>query len=320
MFATRDLDRIMSLLDRFCVSEIGAGISELLFRATSVGVVVGARLDDGRRVVLKAHQPRENRARLLAVHEIQDELCRAGLPCPQPLVAPVALVNGHVTAETLIDDGEFRDTHEPICRRLIAQALAWQLAITGSRSAPAALVGGWSFVDRDRLWPVHAHSPIFDFDATGAGAEWIDAFGREAKAAIVNGGRLIAGHSDWSGKHFRFADDRITAIYDWDSLAVRTEAELVGVAAMTYTTRFDLAGVARAPTPEEMNAFLDEYSAARGAHLTRTERGQIAAHGLLLAAYTARCEHCGIDGYDADRDPASFTAALRTHGDAYLQL
>jgi hypothetical protein len=92
----------------------------------------------------------------------------------------------------------------------------------------------------------------------------------------------------------------------------------VGVAAMTYTTRFDLPGVPRAPSPEEMVAFIDEYNAAREVPLSRHLRAQIAAHGLLIAAYTARCEHCAVDGYDAEGDPTSFTTALRAHGRSYL--
>jgi hypothetical protein len=261
---------------------------------------------------------RDARERLQAVHDIQAELYKARLPCPQPLVGPVLLVNGHATVEALLDNGEFRDTHDPACRRLSAEALAWHLAITGSEAPPGALAGSWSLTEGDRLWPTHAHAPIFDFDATSAGAEWIDALGAHAKAAIEPAGPPIAGHSDWSGKHFRFADGAISAIYDWDSLAVRSEVALVGVAAITYTTRFDLPGVPRAPTPDEMRAFIGEYSAARAAPFTRSEREQIAAHGLLVAAYTARCEHCAVDGYDADTDPDSFMTALRTHGSTYM--
>jgi hypothetical protein len=133
-------------------------------------------------------------------------------------------------------------------------------------------------------------------------------------------GPPIAGHGDWSGKHFRFAEGRITVIYDWDSLAGRPETALVGVAAMTYTTRFDLPDVPRAPSPEEMSAFVDEYSDAREVPLSRSERTQISAHGLLIAAYTARCEHCALDGYDAEADPASFTTTLRTYGSSYLNI
>jgi hypothetical protein len=320
VFGTHNLGEIDSIVDRFCVTELGAGIAEVLFRATSVGVVVAAVLSDDRRVAVKAHQPREARERLQAVRDMQAALYRAGLPCPRPLVGPVALVNGYATAETLLGAGDFRDTHDPVCRRLIAEALAWHLAVTGTRETPEALAGGWSLNEGDRLWPARAHAPIFDFDATGAGAEWIDELGARAKAAAGPTGRLIAGHSDWSGKHFRFEDDAISAIYDWDSLAVRSEVALVGVAAMSYTSRFDLPGVPRAPTPEEMSAFIDEYSAGRETRLSRAERGQIAAHGLLLAAYIARCEHCGVDGYDADADCDSFTTALRAHGSTYLRV
>ncbi len=318
VFGTRGQTEVDSILDRFCVAQLGAEVREVLFRETSVGVVVGLLLGDGRRVVVKAHQPRETRARLRAVAEIQGQLHVAGLPCPEPLAEPAWLVNGYATIETLIDEGELRDTHDPGCRRLIAEALAWHLEITGSRPAPEALKGDWSLYAGDELWPGQAHSPIFDFKATNTGAEWIDAIATQAKALFEPPGPPIVGHSDWSGKHFRFANERVTAIYDWDSLSGSSEASLVGVAAMTHTTRFDLPEVTRYPTPEEMTAFIDEYSAARERPLNRAERRQIAAHALLLAAYTARCEHCGLNGYDADTDPASFTNALRTHGQAYL--
>jgi hypothetical protein len=129
VFGTCDRDEVDAIMGRFCVAEFGVGISEVLFRAASVGVVIGALLEDGRRVVVKAHQPRETRRRLQAVHDIQAELFRSGFPCPEPLVAPVAVGRGHATAETLLDRGEFRDTHEPACRRLIAEALACHLAI-----------------------------------------------------------------------------------------------------------------------------------------------------------------------------------------------
>jgi hypothetical protein len=53
--------------------------------------------------------------------------------------------------------------------------------------------------------------------------------------------------------------------------------------------------------------------------LTNTARDQALCHGLLLAAYTARCEHCAVDGYDAETDPDSFTVALRQYGNDYLK-
>jgi Phosphotransferase enzyme family len=315
---TRDAISIDVLVDGFCVSELGSAVAEVLFRATSVGVVLGVRLDDGRRVVVKAHQPRESRARLQAVQALQAELFRAGVPSPEPLVGPTTLGAGLATAQTLIDRGEVRDTHDPTCRRLIAEALASHLKILGAFGCPAALGGGWRLYAEDGLWPRRAHAPMFDFAATGTGAEWIDALAAEAKPLAQTPGPMITGHTDWSGKHFRFADGRITAIYDWDSLAVCSEAVIVGNAAMTFTTNFDLPDVRRAPTPTEMGAFIDEYSVARSAPLTGAKRRQITACAMFLGAYTARCEHCAVDGYRAADDPNSFTSALRKHGIAYL--
>jgi hypothetical protein len=315
---TREATRIDTLVNGFCVSELRSAVAEVLFRATSVGVVRGIRLADGRRVVVKAHQPRESLARLQAVQDLQSELFRAGVPCPEPLGSPKRLGAGLATAETLIDGGEVRDTHDPTCRRLIAQALASHLEITRSFGRPAALAGGWNLYAHGRLWPRRAHAPIFDFAATGAGAEWIDALAAQAKPLAQTGGAMFTGHTDWSGKHFRFAAGRITAIYDWDSLAVRSEAAIVGNAAMSFATNFDIPGVRRAPTPTEMGAFINEYDAARAAPLTAAERRQIAACAMFLGAYTARCEHCGVSGYRAGDDPHSFTSSLRKHGTAYL--
>jgi len=269
---TREATRIEALVDAFCVSELRSGVAEVLFRVSSVGVVTGARLGDGRRVVVKAHQPRESRARLQAVHDLQARLFCAGVRCPAPLVPPRPLGLGFATAQTLIDRGEARDTHDPTCRRLIAEALASHLEITRSLVCPAALAGGWNLYADGSLWPLHRHAAMFDFVATGAGAEWIDALAAEAKQLAQAPSPMITGHADWSGKHFRFADGQITAIYDWDSLAVRSEAAIVGNAAMSFTTNFDLPDVRRAPTPSEMGAFIDEYRAARSAPLTVAER------------------------------------------------
>lgn len=178
--------------------------------------------------------------------------------------------------------------------------------------------GGWSLYANDELWPREAHTPIFDLTATAAGAEWIDAIATRAKSLAAAPSEGVVGHSDWSGKHFRFSQRCITAVYDWDSLRLRPEAVIVGNAAMTFTTNFDMPDVKRAPTPDEVRAFVDEYSAARPTPLDRRRREQIAACATFIAAYTARCERCGNGGYDAEADPNSFTAALREHGLDYL--
>lgn len=313
---------IDAAVDGFCRSRLDSPVAETLFRATSVGVVLGVRLDDGRRVVVKVHQPRESQPTLSEVHRVQAHLHREGFPCPRPLVAPTTLANGLAVAKELVDAGEFRDTHEPVCRRLIAEALAWHLKLARACGRPDALAHGWSLYTEDRLWPARAHAPIFDFEATAAGVEWIDAIAAKAKARAVPDGpaELVVGHHDWSGKHFRFFDEQVTVVYDWDSLRLGREAVIVGNAAMTYTTNFDLPWVKRTPTPEEVRAFVDEYSAARHRPLSRSEREQIAACATFIAAYTARCEHAlRKPGNASYGDANTFTAALRTHGEEYLR-
>jgi hypothetical protein len=108
----------------------------------------------------------------------------------------------------------------------------------------------------------------------------------------------------------------VSVVYDWDSLALVQEVQVVGVAAATHTANFDL-GVAPAPSPDECRAFVDDYCHARGRPFDRDERQQVAAVAAYVIAYTARCEHTGRGARAAD-DPASFGAALREHGDAYL--
>jgi hypothetical protein len=115
IFGTQDEGAIDAAVDVFCLSRLGAAVAAVLFRATSVGVVYGLRLDDGRRVVVKAFQPQESAQTLEAVQRIQERLHREGFPCPAPLAGPAALVNGLAVAEEVVDDGEFRDTHQPAC-------------------------------------------------------------------------------------------------------------------------------------------------------------------------------------------------------------
>jgi hypothetical protein len=67
-----------------------------------------------------------------------------------------------------------------------------------------------------------------------------------------------------------------------------------------------------------MGAFIDDYTVARSASLSVAERRQVTACAMFLGAYTARCEHCDVDGYRARDDPHSFTSSLREYGTAYL--
>lgn len=305
---------VVDAVSRFCRTHLGAGVAEIIFQTVSVGVVLGLALEDGQQVVVKAHQPRQPRNFLETVQTIQMHLHRAGVPAPAPLLGPRPLGNGLAVVEELLDEGDYRDAHDPAIRKTLAEMLAEVATLAAACGRPDVLRGRWRlFTEGGRLWPREAHSPIFDFGATAAGAEWIDAIARQAKPLAYRGrSEELVGHDDWSAKHFRFVDDTISAIYDWDSITLETEARVVGTAAATFTANPNL-DVALAPTPEETGAFLDDYFAARGSRTSRAEREEFAAVACFVVCYVARCEHAlGRRG--------DFVAAPTEFGSAYLSV
>jgi hypothetical protein len=295
---------------RFVRDELGSEVQARLFERTSVGVVLGLELVDGRRVVVKAHQPCQSVEFLRAVFETQGQLLAGGFPCPRPLLPATPIGQAFATVEELVDAGSFRDAHEASVRQEMARALGRLLDLTRPLGRPAALRRTWSLWAGDQLWPPTAHSPIFDFEATASGAEWIDELAAEAKSRSGGGEELVA-HSDWSGKHFRFdTAGEITVVYDWDSLALRTEVQAVGTAAATFTANFEL-DVDYSPTPDEVASFVEEYSAARVRPLSDEDVAVAHAVAMYVMAYAARCEH-------ALGERGDFARALDRHGDGYL--
>lgn len=112
--------------------------------------------------------------------------------------------------------------------------------------------------------------------------------------------------------------DSLRVVYDWDSLGLAPEPELVGYAACHFTTTWYL-DVPLIPTPDEARAFVADYEGARGRAFTPDERGVVGAAAAYGLAYGARCESC------ADPEATSFAAgsqreALAAHGEEMLSL
>lgn len=312
VFGQADEDGALDVLDHICRTAVGSGVDAKLFGGTSVGVVFGLRLVDGRRIVVKAHQPRERAAFLLAAHDAQLKLHKSGFPCPLPLSTPMAFGDAHATFEELVDEGTLKDSRSPGVRRTMAETLAWHLELTKRCGVHAGFDGGWRVWDAATVWPAEAHSPIFDFAATAEGAEWIDEIARAARRRFAAGEHQV-GHSDWSAKHFRFVDGVVRIVYDWDSLSLQSEEQLVGTAAGTFTANPLLHdGVYVPPLPEEVRLFIDEYSTARASPLSSTQRLSIHAAATYIIAYSARCEH-------ALAQYGRFSEALREFGSSYLE-
>jgi hypothetical protein len=280
IFGTDDPNEIWAQVLELCPEAASCFAFEV-----SVGAVFGLVLRDGSRVALKVHVGRVGPDYLQAAQRVQRDLFEQGFPCPEPLG-----VRERATFEAWRDDGSYRDAHEPEVRRAIAGQLAALFRATAKLEPIAALE---PFFPRtsERLWPV-PHNVLFDFEATGRGAEWIDEIAQTAKQRRDDDpGRLVIGHHDWVVKHFRFDHLlRPTVIYDWDSLSADLETSFVGEAASTFTYTEHLPA-SLWPTPQEASAFVEDYITARGSPFTPDERRGVNAAAVYSRAYSTRCVH-----------------------------
>lgn len=259
-------------------------LAEIFHFTASVGATFGIRRRDGSRVAVKVNRLFSDESYLAAIQDVQTALADTGFPAPRPIRRL-----GTTTVDEWLDRGVFRDAHGPDVRRAMAGTLVRFLELataTGRRPRRAFLRPSAA------LWP-KPHNALFDFEATAAGAEWIDEIGWAARAADVELGPELVGHTDWAAKHVRFDDElRPTAVYDWDSVTTGTETMFAGTAAASFTYTEELGDHVEVwPSAEESRAFIAEYEAARGAPFSRRERSAAHASCVYLRAYAARCGH-----------------------------
>jgi hypothetical protein len=262
------------------------------FFVASVGSVHGLRLADWRRVVVKVHPPRASTRYLHAMQAVQRALAASGFPSPAPLGAPAPLGRGIAVAETLLDDGGTADAHDPAVRRTMAATLARLVALCRPLTNREGLRENIMAADPGELWPT-PHDGRFDFAATTAGAEWLDEIATRARRARDrDAGDVVVGHTDWRVENMRFAPDgSVSAVYDWDSLAIQREPVLAGGVAHLFTADFRNPDHAQVPTLDEALGFIADYEAARGDRFNADEHAVARAALAYAMAYTARCEH-----------------------------
>jgi hypothetical protein len=314
LFGTHDPDAVGNAFAHFCMEELGSAVSVPLFYEASVGCVAGLELADGRRVVVKAHSPANSRPFLEATVRIHTALVARGFPAPEVLLGPRPFGHTFATVEELVDVGEYRDAHEPAIRAALARALA-ELVTLAAELPRAGLVP--EEPPADVLWP-NPHHPMFDFEATSAGAEWIDELAARARRRLEGSAEPVIGHRDWTVKHCRFVADDLRVVYDWDSLGLMPEPELVGHAAAHFTTTWQLE-VPLIPSPDEARAFVAEYEEARGREFAPAERARLGAQAVYSLAYGARCEAC-FDPYANEFPAGSQRDGLVRWGEEFFRL
>ena len=283
-------------------SHTGNKPTDLLFYQAGNGMVLGAALSNDATIVAKVHQPNRSIEALRAQRLIQSRAKRAGIPAPQPISGPVEFGRGLLTIDAYDESGVScadLPSSTPI-RRLFAEALV-AIGELGVDLVDEPALTRASSIALGCLYQT-PHSPIFDFDATLSGAEWIDDLAAEALEGIDGIDRAgplkrIVSHSDLRAENVRIDSSlqRLAVIWDWDSVESATEAWHVGNTARAFSLHFFRNGGEGAdiglPGVADMLGFIDDYQAARSSPFSDDELRAALCHVQHALAYSARCEH-----------------------------
>lgn len=267
-------------------SELGEALSGALFVKKSVGAVFGIVLESGEPAVLKLFNRSFQHNELSAMHHCLALAAAHGFPVPRQRSGIFEADHGVYGAFYAYLDGKHRDAHEPAVRRELARSLAELNALL----APLDTAGLPPAPGRhDALWPppqrIWEQRELDDEDT-----RFIDAHARAAQVTLKKSKlKAVASHLDWGAKNIRFHEDSVCAVYDSDSINAASEAECVGRAAAQFTAQWEIPALLT-PTPQEAQAFVEEYQSAQGRRFSKAERAVAAASARYLVAQVARLE------------------------------
>jgi hypothetical protein len=303
IFECADAYSIAGILNAFCMRNLGSPIAGGLFHQSSVGSVTGVILDDGRSVVIKAHQPERSREFLTEVVRVQSYLAERRVFATEVVAGPLPIGRGYAIVEAFTDIGSKADAHRPEIRGALAASLHAIIRACNPLVEATSLGPGLLTSAGDTLWPT-PHSKLFDFAASAKGAEWIDDVAERARERMRPVGNRVIGHCDWRVEHVRFLVDTPVVAFDWDSLCCEREPALIGVVANGFCADWSQGDNRQAPSLDAARAFVRDYERARGKMFSAEERRLCGACLAYASAYTARCGHAG--GHDERETPGTF--------------
>lgn len=272
-------------LTRWCIERLGSAPRSIRFQSGHLSQVVGAVLEDGSSVVLKA---RPADPRLIPCAAVQRHLWRHGFPCPELLAGPDPVGPLMVSAERLIEGADpvsptaaTIPAHASLLQRLVASAPA-AADLPGLEPAPSWV--GWDHKGAG-LWPA---PDDLDVDLNlPRGPAWIEEIGGRVRALLRTDRHPgVIGHVDWEAHNLAWQSGEPRAVHDWDSIAIRPDAAIAGAAAAVFTSL----GPVVAASLEESESFLAAYQAARSRPFTNDELEVAWAAGLWVLAFNARKE------------------------------
>jgi hypothetical protein len=267
-------------LAAWCEMNLGSPAVTELFRTGHLTCVIGARLADGREVVVRV---RPAAPRVAACAEVQRWLFDASYPCPQQLAGPALLDGYEATAETCVADGaSLPDSGREAQPFAAALAQLVRLAPRPEHVPSLAPAPGWAAWNHNQgvLWP---GAEDLDVDLNEVdGPAWLDAAARAAREKLREGAdQAVIGHADWMTDNLRWDGRRLLVAYDWDSLIADSEAVIAGLAAAIYL-------YPALPTVTETREFLAAYATARGRPFSPGELQRCWAAGVWTRAFDAK--------------------------------
>jgi Phosphotransferase enzyme family len=275
-------------LAEWCAQHLGSGPAETLFSAGNLARVFGLRLRDGRTVVVKV-RPAESR--LEGCTAVQRHAWRAGFPCPEPLVGPLALAaTGYaVNAESLIAGGApYPPTAGPARVRAFASLLARLIELAPAPGdvpdlAPAPAWINWDHPSA-QVWPAPDDRDV-DLNRLPETA-WLDELGRAARVRLADTRAVapVVGHCDWESHNLEFHQGEPWAVHDWDSVVSAAETVIVGVAAAMWPAGTDCVGA----SIEQSAEFLEAYQHARGQNFSPRQVEEAWAAGTWIRAFNGK--------------------------------
>ena len=269
-------------LAAWCELHLGSPVAGELFRTGHLACVIGARLADGREVVVKV---RPAAPRTVACMEVQRRLFESGYPCPRPLAGPAPLGEHEATAESYVS-GEVMLPASGRAAEPFAAALAQLVALAPPAEEVSSLAPNppWTAWNHDQggLWPWP--DDLVDLDLNEVdGPGWIEAAGQAARQRLQDGhDRAVIGHGDWFTDNLRWHGNRLLVAYDWDSLIADSEPVIAGLAAAIYPAL---------ATVTETRDFLAAYAVARRRSFSPGELERCWAAGIWTRAFDAKKQH-----------------------------
>jgi hypothetical protein len=261
-------------------------IGETFFEVSHLSSVTGVRLEDGHRIVVKV---RGGLDRARACVAGQAALHDDGFPCPAPL-SPVMELDGlAVHVEEYIPGHRYEASpdvhHADELASLLADLLVRSQRLNLPRPEPAPMWLAWDHPG-SASWPPLEEQPPQPEAMASQG--WLHEIVERLRARLSDiTGPMVVGHGDWEAQNMAWRDDgRGVIVHDWDSLAYRPEAAIVGAAAATFTS-----GAQPTLAPIDVSArFIDTYQRQVKRTFTNFESEIAWAAGLWLAAHNARME------------------------------